>query len=741
MLEPLTTRNAPTIERRDMVSRSITVRAATINVEERSVEAVLSTETRALVFDWQRYEPIEEILIAGGARFDAQVTFLENHNRYELANVLGSIRSVRIEGDQVLGRLHFSESNPRAVEAWNMVREGHLTDVSIGYRAEQFTDIEPNTTRVVSGKSYTAGARRLRVTTAYRIREGSLVPIGADQAAKIRADAGLAPFQESGKMNPQLRQYLLSLGLRSDATEEQATTFRSMLGTEQSARAEAIEAGRETFPPVAARGEPERTEAGGERETIPLSEAQRNERAAEDRERARIAGIRDLAGRTIPEDVVNRAINERLTVEAAGLLFYRAERERGQQGVAPFAQHSRNHDRDCEREALAAGLLLRTSSRVVDPNAPEAVRRQQEQNAERGERYRDLSLVDLCREACRISQARDPETGSEPWGRESWVRSAVSTPSLSYIFTTSVNARLLASYEEAPDSTNGWVYETDVANFLQQERIGLGKVTGLKKLGKGNTAQHATTDDSQETYKIARYAEQMVIDEQDIINDNVDAFVRLPMEFGMAAARIRPDLVYALLLANAALSDSVALFHATHSNLASGGSSALSSTSLKTGIVAMGKQTTSINGETVQLNIVPRFLLVPQDLVFTARELVRSTQILIAGTAGSVTERGNINTLADLDLQIRVDNRLGASGVTDPSSETAYTGSATNWFLASDPVAGRTIEVGYLAGRNRRPSLRRFTLEKGQWGVGWDINLDIGAKALGAKGLYKSAGA
>lgn len=734
MIEPLTFRNAPTADRRDMISRSITVRAATINEEERSVEAVLSTETRALVFDWQRYEPIEEILIAGGARFDAQVTFLENHSRYELANVLGSIRSVRIEGQQVVGRLHFSQSNTRAVEAWNMVREGHLTDVSIGYRAEQFTDIEPNTTRVVNGKSYTAGARRLRVTTAYRIREGSLVPIGADQAAKIRADAGLAPFQEQG-MNPQLRQYLLSLGLRADATDEQAADFRSLLSNEQSARAEAIEAGREQFPAVETRSDANPPPPRIAPDTRPTDEDVRTA------ERNRIEGIRALAAPNTPPELVQRAINENMTPEAAGLLILRHERQQFQATPAPFAIHSRNHDRDCEREALAAGLLLRTGSRVIDPNASEATRRQQEQNAERGERYRDLSLVDVCREACRISQARDPETGAEPWGRESWIRSAISTPSLSYIFTTSVNARLLASYEEAPDSTDGWVYEADIANFLQQERIGLGKVTGLKKLGKGGTAQHATTDDTQETYKIARYAEQMVIDEQDIINDNVDAFVRLPMEFGMAAARVRPDLVYAILLANAALSDSVALFHASHANLTSGGSSALSATSLKAGIVAMGKQTTSINGETIQLNIVPRYLLVPQDLVFTARELVRSTQIIIAGTAGSVTERGNANTIADLDLQIRVDNRLGTAGVTDPSSETAYTGSATNWFLSADPVAGRTIEVGYLAGTNRRPRLRRFTLEKGQWGVGWDINLDIGAKALGAKGLYKSAGA
>ena len=46
-------------------------------------------------------------------------------------------------------------------------------------------------------------------------------------------------------------------------------------------------------------------------------------------------------------------------------------------------------------------------------------------------------------------------------------------------------------------------------------------------------------------------------------------------------------------------------------------------------------------------------------------------------------------------------------------------------------------DKGYVAGTGRRPVVRPFTLSNGQWGIGWDVKLDIGAKALHFRGLYQ----
>ena len=78
--------------------------------------------------------------------------------------------------------------------------------------------------------------------------------------------------------------------------------------------------------------------------------------------------------------------------------------------------------------------------------------------------------------------------------------------------------------------------------------------------------------------------------------------------YGTAIATLESDVVWAILTANAAMGDGVALFHATHKNLASSGS-ALSTVSIGEARASMAKQT-GIDKKTV-LNIRPTYLLVP----------------------------------------------------------------------------------------------------------------------------------
>jgi predicted RecA/RadA family phage recombinase len=63
--------------------------------------------------------------------------------------------------------------------------------------------------------------------------------------------------------------------------------------------------------------------------------------------------------------------------------------------------------------------------------------------------------------------------------------------------------------------------------------------------------------------------------------------------------------------------------------------------------------------------------------------------------------------------------------VTDPDSGTAYTGTAVNYFLFAP---GPARQGRYRRGTGRAPVLRSFVLDRGQWGIGWDVNLDIGVQ-------------
>ncbi len=112
-----------------------------------------------------------------------------------------------------------------------------------------------------------------------------------------------------------------------------------------------------------------------------------------------------------------------------------------------------------------------------------------------------------------------------------------------------------------------------------------------------------------------------------------------------------------------------------------------------------------------------------------------SDTIVIAGTAGSVTERGATNTLRGENMTLVIDSRL-ENGLTNPDDDSAQSGSASTWFMASNQV--ETIEVGYLAGTGRAPQVRSTLLTNGKWGMNWDINMDIGAKAMDWRGLRKT---
>jgi hypothetical protein len=144
-----------------------------------------------------------------------------------------------------------------------------------------------------------------------------------------------------------------------------------------------------------------------------------------------------------------------------------------------------------------------------------------------------------------------------------------------------------------------------------------------------------------------------------------------------------------------------------------------------------------IQENSVNLNIVPTHLIVPWSLRHLAIELVSSAQILIAarGTTDTAYERGTYNAVLEDRLTVVVEARL-ENGVTDPSTTTAYSGSSTSWYMASRLVP--TIEVAFLRGTGRAPRVRPFQLDKGKYGLGWDVNLDIGAKALEWRGLRKT---
>lgn len=448
-------------------------------------------------------------------------------------------------------------------------------------------------------------------------------------------------------------------------------------------------------------------------------------------------------------DLAAHAIEQGWSAEKTGdkleLIRVRADRAQPPVGSGPHFIMSR----DTSAEALEAAVMLRAGARidrtyrlvaathalkmpgwirasVNDPNRNRIM--------DQAHRFMTTSMVDLARECCRLDGHSVPDDRHELFAQalRPSLRAASSGSTLTRIFTTSVNAMLLASYEEAADTTAGWVSENDVQNYQTQERARIDVGGGLKKRPRGKTAEHADYTDSYETYKIADYAKMFEIDDQDFIDDNLGGLKTVPTDMGQAAARLRPDLVYAIILDNPTLTATGRqLFNTTDGNLASSGV-ALSMVTLKQAVQIMRL----FRENSVNLNLQPTHLLVSPENELLADELVNSVQILYG--ADDETVRGNLNAMAKKNITPVTEARL-SNGVVDPSTGDTESGSTTAFYLIA--AAAHTIEVGYLAGTGRGPRVRSYVLDKGRYGMGWDVQMSLGAKALDWKGMFKNAGA
>lgn len=697
----------PLEQNRDLVSRCISIRAATLNEDDRTVDIVIATEGRVEVYDWAADRIVEEVLRIDAGEFPAQIPLLANHSRWSLEDILGSARNFRDEtladGTRAkIGTATVMRDNPKAERAWSAIRQGHLTDFSVGYRVHDAEEVRAGEKRTIAGQEYAADRRTLRVATRWTAKEVSAVPIGADPRAKARSASEIQTIQGEPQMATE----------RTDPTPAPVPP-----------------------PPEVTRTDPDPVPPPPD----PVTQ-----------ERARVRKIHELAGQDIPAATVREAVEQGWSVDEASNKFLQVLRSQRMltEGKAPAGHF---HEPQINARTLAAAML---ASRGADPTKcrihdgrrdPGRKALISEQEADAGDEFRAMPMLDIVRECARIDSGRfirDPE--------EAW-RTAVSGTSLALVFTTNVYARLIEGWNTVADSTTGWCDEEDVPNFLTQEDISLQAQAAMRQLPRGATATHATASDSHETYKIARYAKQFVIDDQDRIDDRLGALNRMPMEMGEAARYLRPDLVYSVILENPTLvADSGAVFNATavttaggHANLASGGSSALDSTSLKAGVSAMVKQRiidpTDRTKPGRQINNRPRYLIVPSDLEWQARGLTSSEMLLKLFADSSDPNYFPVNLLQREGLQVVIDDRIGAAGVIDPRTQAARTGSATNWFLTSGGRRG--LRVAYRAGTGRAPQLRSFVLDKGQWGLGWDINLDIGAAFMDYIPWYKSVGA
>ncbi len=323
--------------------------------------------------------------------------------------------------------------------------------------------------------------------------------------------------------------------------------------------------------------------------------------------------------------------------------------------------------------------------------------------------YAGLNLIELTRE--NLTQRGVSVKGLDRM--QVAQRAFEGTSDLPSVLANVANKTLRQAYEAAPRTFTAWARQTSASDFKQITRAALSDAPALKKVTENGEFERGAVTDGKEVYQLATFGKIIGLTRQAIINDDLSAFTRLPAALAVAAANLESDTVYAILTANANLSDGLALFHANHGNL-TGTGTAISVASLGVARALMRKQKTP---QGAVMNLRPRFLVVPAAKETEAAQFVSSAYV-----AGQSSQINPFAGSLDVISEARLDDN-----------------SATAWYLLADNSAIDTVEYCYLEGQNGAYIETRQGFEVD--GMEIKVRLDFAAKAIDYRGIYKNVGA
>ena len=670
----------------------------TIDAQARTVELVWSTGApvrRRDLFTGRRYDEVLSLDRAHVdlSRLNAGAPLLNAHGAYNLLNVLGVVERAWIAdgSDGPHGRAIVRFSEREDVEPlWQDVQAGIIRNVSVGYAVRAYEVIEED------------GQVPVWRAIDWQPLELSAVPIGADQAAGFRGFGNITPCQLIHRAAAAHQPEIKAMDPLPPAVDSRTET--PIATSEDTVTRDTIEAA----PPSAPAGRSDAPAAHPVEPRQPTTlERGADAAAAEDTarrvvadERARIAGIYDAARKLgLDHGLADTLVRDGASLDQArGLLIdSAAERDRAIE-TRPHIRMGGLDERETRHAAVQTALLHR-----FDPHRYALT--------EPARDWRGYSLIEMARtflngEGVRVRGLSRDEIAT---------RALHTTSDFPHILAAVTNKTLRDAYEAAPRTFQPIARRATAADFKEMHRVQLGEAPQLEKVNETGEFKRGTIGEGKERYRVETWGKVIGITRQVIINDDLDAFTRVPSLFGTAAATLESDVVWGIVTSNPNMADGVALFHANHKNLTGTGTT-LDVANLGKARAAMAKQT-GLDGKTV-LNIRPAFLVVPSSLELTAEQMI--AQNLVPATVANVVP-ASIRSLA-----VIAEPRL------DPAS------GAVPWYLFASPSAIDTIEYAYLEGQDGVFIETRIGFDVD--GVEIKARLDFGAKAIDWRGMHKNAG-
>ena len=724
----------------DVGYRSFAVVPSTINAEARTIDAVTSTENQVDVPDYVRMEIVPEVLITSGVKFpkSGQVPLLDSHDRKSIKTQLGSARNLRIENGNTVATLHFSRS-AAGEEAWQSVQEGHVTDVSVGYRRLKQHRIRGAEPRMVAGRSFSGP---VNVVESWRYDEVSLTPIGADDETKLRGlDPAALSFRslsdkDEFQMNEALRNLAISKGMPADLDDDAAQRWLvenpEKFGTaKKDEKATEDTSGSRSLPTS---DDIAKMIEDGTRKAF---ESQMATRAAFNKQ---VDEFCDLAGLT------EESTHCRTLSDIAAVRSYLKEKQAALAESIPYGGSVRmiSEGSDRLRTDIKQAITLHAVRAAVgyddakaEKHFPLAERSKTMHNmrhaglydlASEWVRAMGIDPMSLTREQVAICAMFGPDKTPGMGFRAAPGSAAYhSTGSFSSVTLDAVNKSMMIGYGEVPQTWRGPMTQGQSANdFENIHRIQLGAIPNLPVWNDSKRPDVASLADSRETYAVECRSLGIDFGYKLIMANNMGAITSTPAKLGDSAARTVNAVAWSQITSNPTMRDGKALFLATpagnrkRSNLTTGSVSdytaALNKMYEKMALMR-GENTPEGNEPADILNLTPAYVAFPTALRGTLLQLIRSQSDPKASVAGIT----NINT----DLVPIVEPLL------DAASSTAF------YTFAGGRV--ERVEVTFLAGQET-PQVR-VVMDEHTLATTYYVLQSVAAKALDHRGIQKHDGA
>ncbi|MDR6955247.1 hypothetical protein J2X65_004626 [Ancylobacter sp. 3268] len=286
---------------------------------------------------------------------------------------------------------------------------------------------------------------------------------------------------------------------------------------------------------------------------------------------------------------------------------------------------------------------------------------------------------------------------------------AHSTSDFPLLLADAANKSLLANYAAAEPTYRRWAGRRSFTDFRDHSFLRIGDFPQFQETAENGELKYGTISENREKVRAKELNAGIAIGRRALINDDLSALADFSSMIAIRAAADENARVYALLAANAALSDGIALFHASHGNKAAAGA-AISVASLGAAVAALRTQK-SLDG--VPLNLAPRFLVVGPEKELEGR------QVLAAVTAAKA---GDVNPWAGT-MELVVDANIAGNG----------------WYVVADPAAAPSVVYGYVSGAEG-PQIRT-EIDFDTRAVKVAAGLDFGCGVIDFRGLYQNEGA